>query len=395
MQDYETAAQLYEQAIALDPAFAEAHARLAAALAYIYRNATPTAALKVRARAEADKALQLQPNLGEGHLALALYHYRVARDFEATLAELKIAERLLPNDVEVETVAAFVHRRQGHWRESLHELGRAFSRDPFNAQIAGEILEGNYLIRQWPAAARAGDRAIALAPELPRQRLDRGYVEYWWHGNLAPLQAAIESLPQGLDPDGSFTWLRWDAALLQRDFPAAQRALDDYPAETLPAINGAPLPKSYLAGCLAVAQVDPTQAAAAFARARPALEAISRLDPARAQTHARLGLLYAYLGRKEEAIREGRRAAELLPESKDAFAGAMMSANLALIYARTGEADQALTLLERLLHTPGPVYYEECAITLSDLRLRWQWDPLRGDPRFRELLAGPEPPTAF
>ena len=87
----------------------------------------------------------------------------------------------------------------------------------------------------------------------------------------------------------------------------------------------------------------------------PALEGWVREDPDDPERHAQLGLLYAYMHRKEDAIREGRRAVELEPESQNAFHGAVWAANLALVYALVGEQDQAITLIERLLSTPGPV----------------------------------------
>ena len=121
-------------------------------------------------------------------------------------------------------------------------------------------------------------------------------------------------------------------------------------------------------------------------------------DPGDADRHADLGLLYAYMQRKEDAIREGRRAVELEPESHDAFHGAARAAMLALVYALTGEQDQAITLIERLLSTPGPVGNTSNAssnITLADLRLRWEWDSLRSNPRFQKILAGPEPKTVY
>jgi tetratricopeptide (TPR) repeat protein len=109
-----------------------------------------------------------------------------------------------------------------------------------------------------------------------------------------------------------------------------------------------------------------------------------------------LGLLYAYQGRKEDALREGRRAVELEPESQNAFHGAVAAANLALIYARTGEATLAINLIERLLATPGPVQWADPEnMTLVDLRLRWEWDPLRNDLGFQKILAGPEPKTIY
>ena len=133
-------------------------------------------------------------------------------------------------------------------------------------------------------------------------------------------------------------------------------------------------------------------------RPLPAIEESERDDPGDAGRHADLGLLYAYMSRKEDAIREGRRAVELEPESKNAFHGAQWAAHLALVYALTGEQDQAITLIERLLSTPGPVSAtsdSNADITLADLRLRWEWDSLRSNPRFQKILAGPEPKTIY
>jgi tetratricopeptide (TPR) repeat protein len=112
--------------------------------------------------------------------------------------------------------------------------------------------------------------------------------------------------------------------------------------------------------------------------------------------HESLGLIYAYMGRKEDAIREARRAVEMEPESQNAFHGALHVATLAQVYALTGEADQALTLIERLLTIPGPVQPTlSQSITLAELRLRWEWDSLRNYPRFQKILAGPEPKTVY
>jgi tetratricopeptide (TPR) repeat protein len=113
--------------------------------------------------------------------------------------------------------------------------------------------------------------------------------------------------------------------------------------------------------------------------------------PMNADRHANLGWFYAFAGRNDEAIREGRRAVELKPESKDAFDGAIMNCYLALIYARVGETDLALPLIERLLKTPGAVDSVDYSITVNDLKFRWEWDPIRKDPRFQKLISGNKP----
>jgi tetratricopeptide (TPR) repeat protein len=131
--------------------------------------------------------------------------------------------------------------------------------------------------------------------------------------------------------------------------------------------------------------------------ARQVAEKGVRDNPDAAESHANLGLHYAYMQRKEDAIREARRAVELEPESQNAFHGALVAANLALVYALVGESDQAIPLIERLLSAAGPAQCSDYPhnMTIADLRLRWEWDALRDDPRFQKILAGPEPKTVL
>jgi tetratricopeptide (TPR) repeat protein len=150
--------------------------------------------------------------------------------------------------------------------------------------------------------------------------------------------------------------------------------------------NAGSTPKIFLDGCIDVAQGDKAKAQKSFEIARPAFEKAVEEAPSSADRHANLGWFYAFMGRKDDAIREGRRAVELKPESKDAFDGAIMNCYLALIYARLGEKDLAFPLLERLLKTPGAVDSVDYSITVNDLKNRWEWDPLRDDPRFQKLI---------
>jgi tetratricopeptide (TPR) repeat protein len=138
---------------------------------------------------------------------------------------------------------------------------------------------------------------------------------------------------------------------------------------------------------VALARGDAAAAQPFFAAAVVKFETAVREGPNSAERHANLGIVYAVMGRKEAAIAEGRRAVELKPESQDAFDGAIMNGVLALIYARVGETEQALALIERLLNTPGAVDSALYSITVSDLRFRWAWDALRGDARFEQMIA--------
>ncbi len=396
ISDYEAAEALYRQAVALDPDFALAHARFAMTLGLLYRFRGPSEDLKASAYAEVQEALRLQPNLGEAHLAYGLYHYRINRDFDRALSELQIAQRLLPNDTEPEMTIAFIRRRQDRWREARSLQESVLPRDPLNSEFEHELHATACLLRDWPSAATHADRAIALGPQMEPLKGERALVDLWQKGNLTRLQKFFAATPGYGDVEGNLAWGRWDTAMLARDFPAAQTALDSFPFETLPSVLSAPVPKSYLTGCIWLAQGDQGKAMEMFENARPAMEAETMAHPSDAVRHARLGLLYAYMGRKADALREGEKAVQLTPVSKDAIDGHQWLCHLALIRARVGETDEAISMIEHLLREPGCVSpLDEACMTLWDLRLRWQWDPLRKDPRFQKILAGPEPATVF
>ena len=395
VSDNEAAQALYSQAIALDPGFALAHARRGAVLAFLYRNRGPSEDLRNAAYGEVREALRLRPDLGEAHLAKALCSYRIDRDFTRAVPELEIARRLLPNDTEADSFFAYIHRRRGEWRAARAGLERVFSRDPRNVTYPEELYTTGYLLRDWRFAAEHIRQAEAIAPTTDLLKVERALVDLWRDGNLAPLQKVFGAIKSYGDSEGTLAWLRWDAAMLARDFAGAQDAVDGFPFETLPSVLSGPVPKSYLRGCIALASGDTAEAQQFFELARPVMEAETLAHPESELRHARLGLLYAYMGRKAEAIREGKRAVELKPVAVDAYDGPEQLCNLALIYAWVGEHEQAISMVEKLLRIPGGVFFYEASMSLSELRLRWQWDPLRQEPRFQKLLAGPEPKTEF
>jgi serine/threonine protein kinase/tetratricopeptide (TPR) repeat protein len=393
---YEAANVLYTQAVTLDPGFALAHARLASTLGLLYRFRGPSDDLKDRAHAEVNQALRLQPGLGEAHLANGLCYYRLERDFARALPELEIARRLIPNDTEAASYMAYIDRRRGRWREARASLAEALSRDPLNRTYEEELHATACLLRDWPTAADHVSRALALAPKIDPLKGERALVDFWQSGNLAPLQRFFADFTAYGDPEGNVAWSRWDCAMLSRNFAVAHAAIDGFPFETLPSVLSAPVPKAYLEGCTWLAQGQDAKALKAFNVARPAMEAEILPHPGNALRHARLGLLYAYIGRKADAIREGERAVQLTPVTKDAIDGHQWLCNLALIYARVGDANQAISMIERLLREPGCISpLTEASMSQSELRLRWQWDPLRNNPRFQKILAGPEPQTVF
>src|SRR6266480_1318886 len=389
LEDYKIAEQLYMQAIELDPNFALAHARLASLCAEIFHYYEPTEGWRTKARTEAQIALRLQPDLAEAHIALGQYIYWMDEDYERALEQFDIASRLSPSNGEIGRLIAAIKRRQGKWEQSLGVYEKVARIDPQNPNIVRELIFINTAMRRWLEAAGWAEKMRAMAPVSLVAKVQSGYVDFWWKGDTGLLKSLLSEVPADVDPDGTVTSCRWDVAMLGRDYATARRVLETSSLNEVSYTNAGSTPKTFLQGCIYLAQGDNENAQKVFEMARPSFEASVKEAPLSADRHANLGWLYAFMGRKNEAIREGRRAVELKPESRDAVDGAIMNCYLALIYARVGEKDLAFPLIERLLKTPGAVDSVDYSITLKDLKYRWEWDPIRSDPRFKKLIEQP------
>src|SRR5438876_2005354 len=393
-RDAIAAEELYMQATALDPGFALAYARASLLNSEISTAMTSDhRARKAKARAQAEEALRLSPTLGEAHMALGLCLYWGDNNYDAALKEFEVAAATSPNNAEIYNYVGGIYRRQGRWRDSVASFDRAQSLDPRNCNIAFFAGNNHLFLRDWPAATAAYNRALKIWPDYVPPKIGLANLEVFRNSNPAAGRKILQDIPANCDPDGDVALVRWDLAMLERDYATAEKVLTDSPLEDFPG----DAPKTFYQGRIALARRDIESAQRYFAAARPDIEKRVRDNPEVAGRHARLGLLYAYMQRKGDAIRESRRAVELEPESQDAFHGANDAANLALVYALVGEPDQAITMIERLLSTPGAVTGPDVSnsITLADLRLRREWDSLRSDPRFQKILAGPEPKTVY
>src|SRR5437868_3311211 len=324
LQDFRSAINLYDQAIKLDPKFALAHARLSVTASNIYHFYEPTEAWKQKAHAEALESLRLQPNLGEGHLALGLYHYYMEGDYEAALRELGLAADALPNDGDVGLYTAAAERRRGKWTQVLSTYHRAEEVDPGHPVMLYDASQTYFGLRDWRTAAERMDRVLALFPDSFNVKIQRAYIEFCWKGSTAPIKSALESLPPNFDPDGVVTFARWDVSLMDRDVVAAEKALAACQLDTIASQTGVPLPKSYLQACVDLVRGDAAKARTEFEAARPSIEKIVVNSPQDGTRRAQLGLLYAFLGRKEDALREGQRAMELKPITHDVIEGAVV-----------------------------------------------------------------------
>lgn len=373
------AEDLFEQAIKLDPKFAAAFAELSMVESSMYHSFEPTPARREKARLNANEALRLQPNLPEGHLALGFSYYYGDRDYERALAEFEIAKRDLPNDAQAYMAIGAIQRRQGKWTESTANLEKAAALDPKNSMILDQLGLNYMALRNFDAADKTLDRAIAAAPQAFGPVGFKAYLAILSNGDVNLAEKQLSSIAADSDPNGMVTWLRWWLLMLQRNFPEALAVVEKFPGEVLMIDTTAPAPKALLKGIIHWLEGDKPKAQIEFEQSRIISEKLLREAPEDPARHTQHGLILAALGRKQEAIAEGTRAVELLPESKDAFDGPKITASLAEIYALTGQSDEAFRLLDHLLQVPN-------GLTVHTLKLDPAWDPLRKDPRFQALI---------
>jgi TolB-like protein/Flp pilus assembly protein TadD len=370
---------LFEQAIKLDPNFALAFAGLSMVESWAYHSFDPLPTRREKARLNADEALRLQPDLPEGHLALGFSYYYGDRDYERALAEFDVARRDLPNESQAYLAIGSIQRRQGKWAESTANLEKSAALDPKNISVLINLIFSYVAQRDYETADKLLDRAIAASPQSFQARALKGFMAAQWKGDLSAAEKAFSSIALEADPDGLITMARFWVPRLQRKFPEALQVLQRFRGETLFNTTTAPCPKAFLEGEIYRLQGDEAKARTAFEHARVVSNELLRAAPDDPARHGQHGLILAALGQKQEAIAEGKRAVELLPESQDALDGPQGTAALAQIYAWTGEFDEAFRLLDHLLAVPSN-------ITVPMLKLDPAWDPLRQDPRFQPLI---------
>jgi TolB-like protein/Tfp pilus assembly protein PilF len=379
------AADLLNQVVTHDPSFFQAYCQLAYThdqLYFLGRDHTP--ARLALAEAAIQQAFRLRPDAGEAHLARAENLYRGYLDYDGALAELEIARQTLPNDRRVFELKGYIQRRQGRWEESTRNLERAVDLDPRNFLTLQQIAISYQILRRYAEAESVLDRVLLIKPNDLDTKKERATVEFEWKANTEPMRRFIDSVrvsdPAAL-PSIADTWLT--CALAERDAAAAKDALI--------ALGEAPfndgvvqLSRLFVQGVIARMTNDAAQARAAFTAARAQQEKTVEAQPNYGPALCVLGLIDSALGRKEEALREGRRAVELLPVEKDAINGPYMIEYLAIIAAWVGENDLACEQLASAVRRPSDFGYGE-------LKLLPFWDPLRGDPCFENIVASLAP----
>jgi serine/threonine protein kinase/Flp pilus assembly protein TadD len=374
------AINLLDQAVRLDPKFTLAYCESARAL-----ELTP----ERRALGEAaiNSALRLQPDLPEVHLAYArhLSYGYGDQDYQRAREQLAIAKRGLANNAEVFRVEAYLDRRNGNWEKAIQNFNEAIALDPLNTLSINELAFTYTLVRQFSNAEKAYDRLIELLPDQPWLKVEKTFIPIFKNGDDGPARAAIEALPASMADDTRVLVQRLQVALTDRDWRKAKEIIEKFKGgEDIIqfAYGNWPVPVGCYSILIARLQGEDPGSNPNFAEVREQLnQKVQKLrSPESAKLLSMLAVVDVLLGKKQAAISEARRAAEILSISKDAMEGPQVAMNLAVVYAWTDEFDLAFETLAPLTKTPNGLYY-------AQLKLDRYLDPLRKDPRFEKLLA--------
>ncbi len=378
--DLTMAMKMYEKTAELDPAFALAYARLSEVHANMYWHYYDHSEERIAlAKQAVDKAFELNPELPEVHLALGHYYYHCHLDYDRALEQFDIARISQPSNGDLLSFIGFVQRRQGKFEQAIVHIKKASELDPLSPEIAFELADTYMLARKYPEAEYYYKRA-ALSPDLPWPYANGGWLYLRWQGDIQKARAAFEQVS-------------WKSGYLEHPYDLLKSVLFDvfenkYQAalENLSSVRLESfdtqflfIPKELLFAQISGLMGNQQSEKLYYESARIILEAKIKELPEDSRFHSSLGLAYAGLGLKDDAIREGELATQLLPVSKDAWRGAFRIDDLARIYVMVGEFDAAIEKLEFLLDIPSE-------LTVPLLRLDPAWDPLRDQPRFKKLV---------
>jgi TolB-like protein/Tfp pilus assembly protein PilF/predicted Ser/Thr protein kinase len=382
------AIDLLNQAVARDPSFLQAYCVLARAHDQLYFfGFDHTPARLALAEAAVEKAFRIRPNAGEAHLARAHYLYNGYLDYDGALGELEVARRSLPNDPRIFAVMGFIQRRQGRLEESMRNFERAIELDPRSLNTLGNIADSYGMARRYAEQKSTLDRMLTIAPNDLGAKAARSFVEVDWKAETGPSHQLINEIrttnPAAMPQLAGLSLL---CALAERDVAAAKDALlasDEFPLGRQ-AVN---FTRPFVEGVIARMTNDEHQAQSAFTTARAKQEKTVQAEPNYGPAWCVLGVIDAALGRKEDALREGHHAVELLPVKKDPINGMVMTKYLAMIAAWVGEKDLACEQLATAVRYPT----SGNDLGYGELKLMPWWDSLRGDPRFEKIVASLAP----
>ncbi len=378
--DFRIAVRMYEKAVELDSTFALAYAQLSRVHSDMYwQHYDHSEGRLALAKQAADKALEINPNLPEAHLALGHYYYHGHLDYDRALEEFAIVQKSQPNNSQLIAYVGFVQRRQGKFEQGLTNIKKAAELDPLSNTLATDVGTTFKTLRKYTEAEHYYDRAIWLAPDNDSAYHLKGQLYLVWQGSTEKTRAVLE---EGLENTKTTEIADIINLLVTIDvFDGNYReALDrlSLKSEDTDYMNHF-IPNSLRCALIYSYMKRKELAKKYYEDAQSILESKIQERPEDARFHSSLGIAYAGLGRKEDAIQEGKLAVELLPVSKEAMSGPYRVDDLARIYVMVGEFDAAIGHLEFLLSIPS-------RLSIPLIRLDPAWDPLRDHPRFKMLI---------
>jgi len=375
VNEYEQGIALLERAIELDSNFIYAYLNLADVHTYLYREGIDrSVGRQERARDVIDKLLELAPDRPEAQSALATYHYRITNDYDRVLEIYESLKKVRPNLWPV--YLGLIQYAQGKWESAVENFEETFKRYPRNWGLAHTLGLCYERMRRYEKADEWFDRALAIQADTLWPQFGKVRVAYLSDGDTKKAQALLEPMPSHQFKD----YWRYIIGMLDRDFDEMIVYLSSLSYDLAEGEHFLFQKHLALASVFwAKNEFDLMKTHAD--QARISLETLREERLQDARLHSSLGLAYAYLGRKEDAIREGRRAVNLTPVSKDAYGGPFYVHYLAWIYAVVGEYEEAINQLEYLMSIVAGE-----SISVAMLRMDPSWDPLREHPRFRRLV---------
>ena len=367
-------APLYAEAVRLDPQFALAWARLSIARSHLYFNGIDLEANSGDAVKEAaDRAILLQPELGEAWLAQGVYRYRVLRDFQGALHSYEEAFRRLPNSAFVLEQMAHLERRLGQHDAALKHYQAAAQLDPRNFGILLTLADSLGSVHRFDEARALIDRALEISPGN-EAALAAKAQSFQSQGRLKEAAEVLAKAPanskdEAITAERAFQFFderRFDEAInqIQRNIP--------------PSVANDPRAMTLLGYCQKFAGRN-NEARDTFTRAvaamKPTPDSVVVVDARELPCY--LSWVYAGLGEKEKALEQARHA--IANYATDALVKPFAETSLAIVEAQSGDIDSAIAALPHLLEAPN-------GETPGDLRINPLWDPLRNDPRFQKLI---------
>ena len=381
---FKIATRMYERAVELDPVFAIAYAKLCIIHCDTYKFGYDRSQERLAmAKQAVEKALEHNPDLPEAHLALGHY-YANHLDKDRALEQFAIARKSQPNNGETIAIIGYIQRTQGKFEQALTNFNTVLELNPLNPNILMSAGHTSNYLHKYSEADHYFNRAISLAPHQPMIYGSKAWLYLIWEGNTEKARAVLAEAQQNIEStEKPFVKLLVTLDVFDRDYSKALDRLSTK-SEDIDSLGyiddrGYYIPNSLLYARIYGYMNKKELEQANYESARSILE--SKIDerPEHARLHAWLGIAYAGLGSKEDAIRKGKLAIELRPVSKHAMEGPIRVEDLARIYVMVGEHNKAIEKLEYLLSIPGP-------LSIHLLRLDPAWDPIRNHQRFIDLL---------